>query len=76
MMVKSGLDLFILKFYYVAPSELLLHSAKIELTWQGQQVTLKGLVEFQNKKRSGPLFTTIFNSKILVSKPEILVHLF
>ena len=30
-----------------------------------------GLVGFQNKKKSRPLFIIIFNSKMLVSRPEI-----
>ena len=80
MMMKSGLD-----FYYFfeierAPSELLLtgqaNSAFLSdffLRWAA--VTLKGLVQFQNKN-SRPLSTIIFNSKILVSRTEILVHLF
>jgi hypothetical protein len=37
--------------------------------------TLKGLVEFQIKI-SRPLFAIIFESKMLVSRPEILVYLF
>ena len=37
--------------------------------------TLKGLVEFQNEK-TRPLFTIIFNSKMMVSWSGILVHLF
>ena len=37
--------------------------------------TLKGLVEFQNKE-TRPLFTIIFNSKMVVSRSKILVYLF
>ena len=48
-------------------------SGQIFLHWAA--ATLKGLVEFQNKN-SRPLFTIIFNSKILVSRSEILVYLF
>ena len=63
MMVKSGLV-----FYFeniLAPSELPANlpgqlgiSGQIFLHWAA--ATLKGLVEFQNKK-TRPLFTIIFN---------------
>jgi hypothetical protein len=45
---------------------------QIFLHWAA--VTLKELVEFQNKN-SRPLFTIIFKPKMLVSRPEILIHL-
>ena len=45
-------------------------SGQLFLHWAA--VNLKGLVEFQNKKIR-PLFTIIFNSKMLVSRSEILV---
>ena len=56
MMVKSGLEFFTLKFTKpLWPSELLLPSAnksaqKGLIGLAGQQVSLKGLGEFQNKK--------------------------
>ena len=79
MMVKSGLD-----FSYF---EILLAPLEIPANLPGQfslsgqiflhcaAATLKELVGFQ-KKKSRPLFIIIFNSKMLVSRPEILVHLF
>ena len=54
MMMKSGLEFFYFEVL-LAPSDLLLPSAKkaAQKGWiglAGYQVTLKGLVEFQNKK--------------------------
>ena len=79
VIMKSGLELFILKFQQLlqsccCPVQKNL-PRKAELAWQEQQVSLKGLVEFQIKN-SRPLFTIIFKPKMLVSRPEILVHLF
>ena len=69
MIVKSGLV-----FYFeilLAPSELPANlpgqfslSGQLFLHWAA--ATLKGLVEFQNKK-TRPLFTIKFESKMLVS---------
>ena len=79
MMVKSGLEK---KYFEIQrwPSELPAKlpgqfslSRQLFLHWAA--ATLKGLVEFQNKK-TRPLFTIIFNSKMLVSRSEILVYLF
>ena len=78
MMVKSGL---VLNFeILLAPSELPANlpgqfslSGQLCLHWAA--ATLKGLVEFQ-KRKTRPLFNIIFNSKIVVSRSEILVHLF
>ena len=47
-------------------------SGQLFLHWAA--VNLKGLVKFQNKK-TRPLFTVIFSSKMLVSRYEILVYL-
>ena len=78
MMVKSGL-VFYLEIL-LAPLELPVNlpgqfslSGQIFLHWAA--ANLNGLVEFQNKN-SRPLFTLIFNSKMLVSRSDILVHLF
>ena len=77
MMVKSGL------FFYF---EILLAHSELPANLPGQfsfsgqpflhwaAATLKGLLEFQNKK-TRPLFTIIFKSKMVVSRSEILVHL-
>ena len=79
MMVKSGLEFFTLKSYVPLQRYLLTCQAnsaslgRFFLLWAA--ATLKELVEFQNKKYR-PLFTIIFNPKMLVSRPEILVHLF
>ena len=44
------------------------------LNWPGHlAVTLKGLVKFQNKKNSRPLF--IFRPKMVIPRTEILVYL-
>ena len=79
MMVKSGLV-----FYFeilLAPSELPANlpgqfslSGQLFLHWAA--ATLIGLVEFQNEKETRPLFTIIFNSKMMVSRSEILFYLF
>ena len=78
MMVK--LDLVFYFEILLAPSELPANlpgqfsfTGQLFLHWEA--ATLKGLVEFQNKK-TRQLFTIIFNSKMLVSRSEILVHLF
>ena len=71
MMVKSGLEFFVLIFCLVAHAKC----KKIfpeRLNWPGR---LAG-AEFENKKRWRPLSTIIFSSKMLVSRSEILVHLF
>ena len=80
MMVKSGLVFFYFEIL-LAPSELPANlpgqfslSGQLFLHWAA--ATLKGLVEFQNKKKTRPLFTIIFNSKMVVSRSEILVYLF
>ena len=79
MMVRSGL-VFILIEILLAPSELPANmpgqfslSGQLFLHWAA--ATLKGLVEFQNIKNR-QLLTIIFNSKMVVSRSEILVHLF
>ena len=61
ILLKCSLELFILKFH-----EPLQHWAA---------ATLKGIMEFQNKKNSRPLFTIIFKRKILIIRAEILVHI-
>ena len=80
MMVKSGLVFFYFEIL-LAPSELPANlpgqfslSGQLFLHWAA--ATLKGLVEFQNKKKTRPLFTIIFNSKRVVLRSEILLHLF
>ena len=80
MMVKSGLVFFHFEIL-PAPSELpanllgkfSLSGQQLFLHWAA--ATLKGLVEFQNKKKLDLFFTIIFNSKMVVSRSEILVHL-
>ena len=67
-MVKSVLEFFYFK---------ILLAMSIKPFWTDflywAAATLKGLVELQNKKKkSRPPFTIIFNSKMLVSRPEIL----
>ena len=75
-MVKSGLEFFILKFTELlqcccCPVQKNL-TRKAELAWQvSRYVSLKGLVEFQNKK-SIPLFIIIFKPKMLVLRQLIL----
>ena len=82
MMVKSGLVFFLFFFeILLAPSELPANlpgqfSLSGQLFLHRAAATLKGLVQFQNKKKTRPLFTMIFNSKMLVSRFEILVYLF
>ena len=61
------------------PSELLLPSAKQicteRLNWPGKLAgAWRGLLNFKIKD-SKPFFTIIFKSKILISRPDILVHL-
>ena len=63
-MVKSGLEFFIFLIQQ-APSEIPANqpgqfslSGQTFLHWAA--ATLKGLGEFQNKKKSRPLFTIIF----------------
>ena len=81
MMVKSGLVFFYFEML-LAPSDLPANlpgqfslSGQLFLHWAA--ATLKGLVEFKKKqKKTKPLFTIIFNSKMLVSRSEILVYLF
>ena len=75
MMVKSGLGSFFYFEILLALSELPADlpgqfnlSGQLFLHWAA--ATLKGLVEFQNKK-SRPLFNIMFNSKMLVSRSEI-----
>jgi hypothetical protein len=73
----------ILFFYFenlLAPSELPANlpgqfslSGHLFLHWA--LATLKGLVKFQNEKKTRPLFTITFNSKMLVSRSEILVYI-
>ena len=73
MMVKSSLDFF---YFEIEPANLpgqFSISEQIFLHWAA--ASLKGLVEFQNEE-TRPLFTIIFNSKLLVSRSEILVYLF
>ena len=68
MMAKSGLEFFYFDIL-LATSELPARS--IQPFWADflhwAAATLKGLVEFQNKKNSRPLFTIIFKSKMFVS---------
>jgi hypothetical protein len=80
MMVKSGPVFFYFEIL-LAPSDVPASlpgqfslSGQLFLHWAA--VTLKGLVEFQNIKKTRPLFTIISNSKILVSRSEILVYIF
>ena len=65
MILMSSLFFFYYFEILLAPIKLLLPSAKklpgkAELVWQA---TLKGLVEFQNKKETRPLFTIILTQK-------------
>ena len=77
LMVKSGPDFFYFEINR-APSELLLPSTKKsarKAEWAGKfAATLKGLVQFQNKKLDhfSPSF---FKPKMVISRSEILVHL-
>ena len=78
MMVKSGLEFFILKFTEplqscCCPVQKNL-PRKAELAWQAIQQISLNFREFQNKN-SRPLFTIIFKSKMVISRLEILVHL-
>ena len=79
MMVKSGLEFFVLKFYqplqsccYPVQKKL---PRKAELAWQVSRYLRRGQQNFKIKN-SRPFFTIIFSSKMLVSRSEILVHLF
>ncbi len=79
MMMKSGLEFFILKFYQplqscCCPVQKNL-PRKAELAWQVSRYLRRGQQNFKIKN-SRPLFTIIFSSKMLVSRSEILVHLF
>ena len=75
MMVKNGVEFFILKLYQPRQSYLLtcqVNSAflgRFFLHWVAATLN-------SNMKNSTPLFTIICNSKMLVSRPEVLVHLF
>ena len=74
--LASALESLVLKFYqplqsFCCPVQKNL-PRKAELTSQ----LLKGLVEFQNKKNARQLFTIIFMTKMVDSRPEILVHIF
>ena len=79
LFVKSGLDFFIMKLNKPLQRYLLTCQANSAFPGRfvctGQQQLWRGLVNFKIKK-SRPLFTIIFKSNILVSRPEILVHLF
>jgi hypothetical protein len=72
MMMKSGLEFFILKFteplQKYLPGQFSL-SGQMFLHWA--VATLKGLGEIS--KNSRPLFTIIFKSKMSISRLEILV---
>ena len=74
MMVKSGLDLFLIQ---QAPSEITARpiqpSGQIFLHWVA--AALKGLVEFKINI-SKPLFTIIFKTNKRVSRVNILVQLY
>ena len=79
MMMKSGLEFFILKSYQplqscCCPVQKNL-PRKAELAWQVSRYLRRGQQNFKIKN-SRPLFTIIFSSKMLVSRSEILVHLF
>ena len=73
-MVKSGLE-FILKFTEPLQRYLLSCQANLAILGRyfcsGQQQLWRGLVNFKIKN-TRPLFTIIFKSKMLVSRPEIL----
>ena len=73
MMMKSGLEFFILKFYQplqscCCPVQKSL-PRKAELAWQVSRYLFK-------IKNSRPLFIIIFKPKMLVSRSEILLLLF
>ena len=79
MMMKSGLEFFILKSYQplqscCCPVQKNL-PRKAELAWQVSRYLRRGQQNLKIKN-SRPLFTIIFSSKMLVSRPEILVYLF
>ena len=72
MMVKSGLEFFYFEIHR-APLEIPANMlgqfsllGQMFLHWAA--ATLKGLVQFQNKKNSRPLFTIIFKPKIVLSR--------
>ena len=78
MMVKSGLEFFILKF--TEPLQRYLLTCLANSAFLGRFCALGSSnseeASRSSKKKSRPLFTIIFSSKMLVSRPEILVHLF
>ena len=78
MIVKSGLEFFISKFYQPLQSYLLTCQANSAFLGRfffctGQQQLWRGLVNFKIKN-SRPLFTIIFESKVSISRLDILVH--
>ena len=79
MMLKSGVNFFYFEIHR-APAELLLPSAKKiypeRLNWPGRFASIsEGARRISKKKKSRPLFTIIFKSKMVMSRLEILVHL-
>jgi hypothetical protein len=70
MMMKSGIFFIFFEIPLANLPGQFNISGLIVLHWAA--ATLKGLVEFQNKK----LFIIIFKPKMLVLRPEILVRLF
>ena len=47
----------------------------LEIDIFGLKMMVKSGLEFQNRKKSRPLFTIIFKSKMVILRLEILVHL-
>ena len=77
MMVKSGLEFFILKFSEplqscCCPMQKNL-PRKAELAWQVSRYLSMGSLNFKIKN-SRPLFTIIYKSKMIISRLKILVH--
>ena len=79
MLVKNGLEFSILKFYVPHQKYLLTCQANSAVLGRffctGQQQLGRGTQDFKIKN-SRLLFTIIFTAKMLVSRPEIFIHLF
>ena len=78
MVVKSGLDFLNIQIEK-APSEILANlpgqfslSTQIFLHWAAE--VLKGLVQFQNRKKSQSSFTVILKPTIVISRAKSLVR--
>ena len=76
IMLKCSLELFILKFHepLLSCCQLARPIQSFSMNFQHwAAATLKGIMEFQNKKNSRPLFTIIFKRKIVIIRAEILI---